>query len=47
MACQFKGKGRFWTNSSKSSEIIRVLNYVNNIDINNWNREINKMNKKI
>ena len=23
-----------------------MLNYVNNIDINNWNREINKMNKK-
>ena len=41
-----RAKGRFWTNSSKSSEIIRVLNYVNNIDINNWNREINKMNKK-
>ena len=47
MACQFKGKRKILDQQFKSSEIIRVLNYVNNIDINNWNREINKMNKKI
>lgn len=39
-------KGSFWTNSSKQSEIIRVLNYVNNISAKGWIKEINKIKKE-
>lgn len=39
-----RSKGSFWTNSSKQSEIMRVLNYVNNISLKSWTREINKIN---